>query len=990
MEILNRVQHDVPSVNGRAGTAFRRAAMLLALLLAVALPAAAQGTLSGVVTDATTGEELIGVNVIVVGTSAGAATGIDGRYTIPSLRPNEYSVKVSYIGYETKLYTGIRIADGETTTLDIELEQQILSTDEEIVVVGDRPLVDVEQSSSAVVIDRELLDVAPVRDVAEVVGMQAGVFKDPTGLYIRGGRANETGYIVDGVSAKDPLSGTGFGLDIGSNAFSEVEVTTGGVGAEVGDVTSGVVSVQTRDGGDTFSGTFAHKRDNFGGLAEDAGFNFMEDLYEFGLGGPILPGRLTFFTSGQIQLADGFTRQTATPEQLRSSLVDDTFWMPRTGNRWNGLGKLTYQINTGMKVQASYQRSLTVNQNTRMLQITGNEAVVRPGFQYAFIQQPDNANTYAHDTNIAYLKWSHVLGERSFYELQVSRLFTRLRADANGRRWRPLQVDSELEPESIVEFPATPFVGPDGTPPDPDAVFVLPGPGFFNNGGVATRWHDHFAEERTLRLNYTRFSADKNYRLSAGFEAKFNDYQWIDVISPWVGAPIVTAGGDTTATNRLGLSSDVWRVKPARGGLFATNQIRYRGLIANVGLRLEYWAPGGYVDDLIDNPDAPILDGVREDYMDETVGLFGRRMKLRLLPKVRVSFPVRENQVLFFNYGHSTQLPHPTFVYTGLDPFFQDRSFFADLGNPNLNPEVDISYEIGFRNQITNNDVLSLTAFWRDKFDFITIESIRIQDATGRETVRAFRINGDFARIRGVEASYLKRIGRWFQGQIIGSFSKATGLSSTNNDALAQFLTDGNIDNTFETPLAWDRPLDIKANVTLTHDRERPLFGVPGLNDLKLYVSTTYRSGQRYTPVEFQGFDVNPFTGERDWRPVYETVSDPAQRFSEIGEPWWWFDLTLQRAVQLGSTALELSLEVTNLFNQNNGIIVNPVTGEAYPDIDPETTDFTALRDDRSFDVPNSLRDPRYDDPTSSGLPPFNPARFLPQRHVLWGLAYRF
>ena len=51
---------------------------------------------------------------------------------------------------------------------------------------------------------------------------------------------------------------------------------------------------------------------------------------------------------------------------------------------------------------------------------------------------------------------------------------------------------------------------------------------------------------------------------------------------------------------------------------------------------------------------------------------------------------------------------------------------------------------------------------------------------------------------------------------------------------------------------------------------------------------------------------------------------------------------------------------------------------------------FTALRGDRSYDVPNSLRDPRYDDPTTSGLPPFNPARFLPQRHVMLGLSYRF
>ena len=965
----------------------KRSLVLPLLLFLAAVPALGQGRIAGTVRDAVTDEPLIGVNVIVVGTSNGAATDLDGRYEIANLRAGEYAVKFSYIGFETKLFTGIQVRDGETTTLDVKLQEAVLSTEEEIVIVGEKPLLDVEQSSSSSSISREQLDTAPLRNVQDAVATQAGVVQDPTGLYIRGGRADETGFIVDGVSAKDPLAGTGFGLDIGSNAFSEIEVTTGGVGAEFGDVTSGVVSVQTQSGGDTFAGSFSHKRDNLG-FNENAEENFKEEIYEFSLGGPIVKGKLRFFTAGQVQLSDGFTRLTATPEKVRSSLIGSDFFTPRTGNRWNGLLKLTYEFKPGMRLQGSYQRSLTINQNTRMLQVTGNDAVIQPGFQYAFILQPDNANTYGHDNIISYVKWSHVLNERSFYDVQVSRLFTKLRADANGRRWRPLNVDTELDPASIVTYPANIFVDENGEPINPNALFVLPGPGLFNNGGIATRFHDHFAEEVTLRATYTRFSASKNNRLTAGFEAKFNDYQWIDVIRPWVGAPIGDEAG--TSTGRLGESSDIWRVKPRRGAVFGTYQIRYRGLIANLGARLEYWAPGKYVDDLVDDPLAPILDGVRQSYKDGTVKLFGLRYKLRLLPKLRVSFPIQENRVLFFNYGHSTKIPHPTFVYTGLDPFFQDRSFFADLGNPDLDPEVDISYELGLRNQFSSNDVLNVTAFWRDKFDFITIENVIVKDPTGREVTRAFRINGDFARVRGVEVSYLKRVGTWFQGQISGSFSRATGLSSTNNDALSQFLANGDIDNTFETPLAWDRPLDLKASVTFTHEKERPLFGIPGLNRFKLYLASTYRSGQRYTPAEFKGNEVNPFTGEQDWRPVYEVSSDPVDRFSEIGEAWWWFDLNIQRFISLGGTDLRLSLEITNLFNQSNSVIVNPVTGKAYPDVDPETTDFTKLRGNHEFDVTTGTRDPRYEDPETSGLPPFNPARFLPQRHIMVGLAYRF
>ena len=960
---------------------------LMFVVFATALPALGQGRIQGRITETGTGEPLIGVNVIVVGSSFGSASDVAGNYLIENLRAGSYNIRVSYIGFETRLYTGINVRNGESTRLDISLEEAVLSTTDEIVVIGERPLVDVEESTSTARISREVLQAAPIRDVQQAVGAQVGIVQDPTGLYIRGGRAEETGFIVDGVSAKDPLAGTGFGLDLGANAFAEVEITTGGVGAEYGDVTSGVVSVQTQDGSDRFSGSFVHKRDDLG-FNSDSKSNFGEDLYEFNVSGPVVRGKLRFVLSGQAQLADGFTRHISTPDQVRSSLVGSTTWMPRTGNRWNGLSKLTWEVGAGKRLQASYQRSLTVNQNTRMLQVTGNDAVVQPGFQYAFILQPDHANTYAHDNIVSYLRWSHALGNRSYYDVQVSRLFTRLRADANGRPWRPETVDSELDPFSIITYPPNVFVGPDGVPLDPNALFVLPGPGLVNNGGIATRFHDHFAEEWTARVSYTLLSASQNHRTNAGFELKFNDYQWIDIERPWVGAPIGSDTGSTT--NRLGESSDIWRVKPRRGGFWLTHQVRYRGLIANLGSRFEYWSPGAYVDDLVADDRAPIPDAVRESYRDGTVSLFGLRTKLRMLPKLRVSFPIQENRVLFFNYGHSTRLPHPTFVYTGLDPYYQDRSYFADLGNPDLDPEVDVAYELGLRTQFSSDDALNLAAFWRDKYDFISVENALVRDPTGREVTRAFRINGDFARVRGLEVSYLKRIGTWFQGQASVSYSRATGLSSTNNDALTQFLANGDIDNTFETPLAWDRPLDVKGSVLLTGNENTGLFSIPGTKRLRVYVTSTYRSGQRYTPVEFKGRQVNPFTGENDWRPVYETVSDPARRYSELGAPWWWFDLTVQKTAVWAGTRLAFTVEVTNLFNQLNAVIVNPVTGDAYPDIDPSAIDMTTLRDQSKYDVPDGVRDMRYDDPNSSGLPPLNPARFLPQRHVMIGVSVQF
>lgn len=954
------------------------------------------GRIEGTITDES-GEPLPGVNVIVRGTTFGAATDIDGNYVIKGIRPGEYNIEMRFIGFEVVLLTGIRVEAGEVTRLDRALKEEILSSDQEILVVGEAPIFDVEKSATTATISRSDIAAAPIRKVEDALELQSGVVKDPTGLYIKGGRAYETGYVVDGVSAQDPLAGTGFGLDLGANSFSNIEVVTGGVGAEYGDVTSGVVAVKTRDGGEQYEGSFMHRRDNAGSNVASNEANFFTDVYELSVGGPgvlfekilpslgvDLPGQISFYVTGQISLSDEYTKNSA--DQVRSSLVNNTFWSPRQDNRWNGMYKLTYNIKPGMKLQTAYQRSLTVNQNTRMLQITGADVQVQPGYQFAFQPDLDNANTYTHESILSYVKWTHTLNNTSYYDLQFSRLFTRLRADANGRDWRPEIVEGEFDPESIVTYPAQEFIGTEGF------TYILPGPGFYNNGGVATLWHDHFAEELTLKGTITKFLNGQQNELTGGFEFKFNDYQWIDITRPWIGAPIKISETEFSETRRVGETFDIWRVKPKRGAFFLTDKIRYNGLVANIGARLEYWAPGKYVDDLIDNPSAPIPDFIREEYKNESTKLFGYRFKFRLLPKVRVSFPVRENQVLFFNYGHSTRLPHPNYVYTSLDPYYQDQSNLPDLGNPNLNPEVDISYEIGLRNQITSNDAFNISAFWRDKYDFVTTQNIVVNDPLGLPVVRAFRINGDYARSRGIEITYLKRYRDLIKGQLSATYSRAEGLSSTNDDNLQAISGSQNIGNNVETPLAWDRPFDVKGNITFTYDRDTPLFNVPPLNQLQVFLSAVWRSGIRYTPYEFVGFSRNPLTGENDWRPIYEKVEDPAKRYSEIGPAWFYMDLNFQKWFEINSTKFSMFLEISNLLNNKNAIIINPVTGEGYrTDYPSDQAELTALQADRSYDVPSYARDPRYLDPQDNNIPSYlNPANYLQQRHIMFGVSIDF
>lgn len=975
---------------------------LLILAIIMVFPGfsyAQNGNIEGVVKDRQTGETLPGVNIIVKGTSFGAATDVKGRYLIKNIRAGSYDLEFRYIGYETVLMTGVVVKAGQTITKNVEIGEKVLTSEHDVVVIGKKPIFDVEKSNSSVTVNKAVIDAAPVQQIQDVVGMQAGVSQDPSGIYIQGGRSYETGYVVDGVSAQDPLSGTGFGLDLGANSLSSVEVITGGVGAEYGDVTSGVVNVKTRDGGNTYAGSITHKRDNLGSKTSSSS-NFFSDLYDFNFGGPSVifekilpalgvrvPGNITFFLSGQVNIKDGYTRFAAS--KLHSSLLKSDFWTPRENNLWNGLAKITYHIKPTMTLQASYQRSLTVNQNSNMLRITGNDVQFQPGYQFFFQNNLDNANTYAHESILSYIKWTHTLNGSTFYNIQLSRLFTRLRADANGRFWRPDSVNGEFDASSIVTYPVTEF------PTGNDFQYVLPGPGLSNNGGLASLWHDHYAEELTLKSSLTKYFAEKQERLDVGMEFKFQDYQWIDIQRPWIGAPIKINDTLTSESYRLGGSSDIWHVKPKRGAFYATDQVRYKGLIANIGARLEYWYPGHYVDEFIKDPRSPIPAAVRKSYYKNTYNLFGGRFKMWLLPKVNVSFPVRENQVMFFNYTHSARVPHPSYLYAGLNPYYQDRSFLSQLGNPDLNPEVDIAYEIGLRNQLSQNDALNISAFWHDKYDFITTQSIIVPDATGQETQRAFRINGDYARVRGIEVTYIKRLQDWFLGNISGSYSKAQGLSSSSNEALQNLLVGGqNVGNNIETPLAWDRPIDLKWQFIFTYNRRgNPLFGLKPLNYMKLFFSGYWESGLRYTPYTFKGYSTNPVTGRNDWRPIYEEDPNPNDRFSKVGPSWFNIDLNFQKWFPLGkSTQLSFFVQVTNLLNKRNAAIINPVTGKGYITNYPSSEQqLIELRKNRSYDVPSGVRDPRYLDPRDNNIPTYlNPADYLPQRHFVFGASFKF
>ncbi len=921
------------------------------------------GGLSGTITDSKTGELLIGAGITVVGTYKGAASDLDGRYIITGIKPGDYNIKIQLIGYGTMQFNGIRIEEGKTKKLDVAMTSAAEAL-QEVTVVGRQSQVNLELASTQVSIGRDQIAGMNSRDVQEVVSMQAGVVRTTDGLQIRGARVYETEYIVDGISAQDPLAGTGFGVQVSSSSVQNLDIITGGVGAEYGGGSSGVINTQIREGGDKLEVFGSWQTDHLFGSNLASSFN--TDIAELTIATPLNKKKnVSLFTNFSANVTDEYFGATA--NQLSTSLLPSSSetWAPRYTNSFSNTVKLAWEIKKGTKLTLTNQHGLSINQNTRTLQIVGFDAILQPGFQYIFSNDLDNATTYTHHSNLTALNLKHLVNDRWGLSFSVGRLFTNLRADANGRPFRYDTVDRIFDPENIITNPVGVF-----NPGDPTGIYyVLPGNGLYNNDGISTLWHDHYAQEYTVKAKANWFP-NKTNEISFGFEHQFLEYQWVDVTRPWVGAPIAINDSTSTPSISIGSSNDIWKVSPQEGGVFFQDRITYKGIIATLGMRLNYWAPGKFADDAVADPNAPVIDQIRTDYENNTIGLMGLRWKVRLLPKINVSFPVTENNVLYFNYGHSMRIAHPRFVYAGLDPVYQDRSFLSSLGNPDLNPEVNVSYEIGVKSLITRDFGLTFSAYNNNRFDYIVSRRVIVEDQTGRPVTKNMYINQDYAKIIGVEVGGFYRLKDDLNIFANVAYQVARGKSNSARESALQIEQNGEVALTQEQYLAFDRPWTINAGVAYSPQKENAAWLGFDPTGFRAFLSFNYTSGFRYTPQEK--------IGENDLgRPEFEIQND--RYLQENASPWVNFDLKLSYDWKFikEKGGVVFTVEVRNLLDNKNAQIINPITGRAY---------------EYGDDVPNTWRDPRpqFNGPQERGVDPRDPARYLAPRQILYGIAFRF
>jgi hypothetical protein len=224
-------------------------------------------------------------------------TNMDGECIIKPLAPGKYDVKGVYVGFQASEVKGVLVGEGKTAYVNIALSNgEGVKLDEVEIVTYQVPLIDPDMKQGQTV-DREQYQNMATKDVNSVAATTAGVYQSDEGgsLQVRGGRDGATTYFIDGIKVVGGLSG------LPQQSIEQINVITGGLPAQYGDATSGVVSVTTRGPQSKFGGGVELISSQ---LTDAYGYNSLG----FSLGGPILTRTdsngvkntvMGFFLSGQ-------------------------------------------------------------------------------------------------------------------------------------------------------------------------------------------------------------------------------------------------------------------------------------------------------------------------------------------------------------------------------------------------------------------------------------------------------------------------------------------------------------------------------------------------------------------------------------------------------------------------------------------------------------------------------------------------------------------
>ncbi len=284
--------------------------LVFILALCISVPMLAQsstsGSIAGTVSDGTGPVPGVTVELLspaIQGTKV-ATTDSSGEFRFSLLNPGVYQLTASLSGFSPVQQRNIQVGLGRTVTLDLQMRAAL---SEQITVTGAAPVVDVTSAVTGENVTNEMMETLPVaRDFYAVAQVAPGTNQDASGTTFYGSTGAENQYIIDGLNTTGVETGVE-GKQLNFDFIQEVSVKTGGLPAEYGRITGGVIEAITKSGGNEFHGdvfgygqpeSLRSDNDTFGerpGTTASVGETAEQFDYGFDLGGFLVRDKLWFF-----------------------------------------------------------------------------------------------------------------------------------------------------------------------------------------------------------------------------------------------------------------------------------------------------------------------------------------------------------------------------------------------------------------------------------------------------------------------------------------------------------------------------------------------------------------------------------------------------------------------------------------------------------------------------------------------------------------------
>lgn len=1036
--------------------AIRFVCVLLPLSVSFHLNAQVRSRIVGTVKDAETGEALMGTNVVLRDTYLGAATDQNGRFIIINVPVGTYEVMASMMGYSPQIMTDVMVSADRITTVNFSLRSKVIEG-ETIVVMAQRDELHKEVSNTQLVVrDVQLQDATGIREINAFLTKLPGVSEDNGYLSIRGGSADQTGMMVNGMSYVNAAVGNAE-TSIPLSAIEQVSLLSGGYNAEYGNFRSGLINVSTKSGSkSSYHGTFSFSKNQahirrFGdsfydprnhalrsyldpavafvgteeAWADDPymreqyprfiGWNKAADNYNIGKppeehATPLDYYLLACWMHMAIPDYEGLARlgYTVSDEQKR---LFESHHMVEEGSDLNfdggfggplpllshALGQATFYISHNAKkqhyimpvtrsneelyttfatIKSRPLKNLTVTLNGLHKRQIG-VSPIRPAWgdfpdasREGGFMPLDNIKYIAKNPEYWYdqpffpilyqttlmggLVINHVLSKSTFYELSLSASI--IRDDSPTGNTRDQTVLTRFGPFPVTEMPYGKLQY------GSNVVDGFNYPSYDALPGIPRRFRRKEGDLYTnVKLGQYRAKFDlasqvgMHHYIKAGFE-----YNYIDLNHKlW----------EKWNENYYNVYEFNYHRTPGQTGLYVQDQITLEAIVANLGVRFDYyyggggkWPSGDAFAEVAFTPQSFEEDTVLFNYLaegrsyiwdlweayDEENPGFLQQIKnhFTVSPRLGISFPVTDRSKFYFNYGHFRSNPPYYTMY--LYRYRYTKNGLYDMSNPNLAPPRTISYELGMAYNFYDTYVLRVSGYAKD----VTGQhgEITYQNSGGTINYDAWA-NNEYEDIQGVEINLSKTDNSWLTGWInVNYMLKKEGLTGR------ELITDVTINNDKEGLYA---------------GQESRSLPIPKVN-----ANITFRSPQRWGPtlfgLHFLGYWTITLFGEWeagdffDWNPLNKLHVNNNMRWPD----YYMVDLKLTKTFQFGGIGTTFFIDISNLFNFKVSLFHR---GYAFQ---RESGDLEDWQD--FFRYMGSLRLPMYDSEEYDALRDKYPGYFIP------------